>query len=48
MATKGTINPPSQHKSSIPVKLDAFSHFDVTVPIKSNNSKTAVKAFLNH
>ena len=28
--------------------VDAFSHFVVTVPIKSNNAKTAVKTLLHH
>ena len=28
--------------------IDAFSHFVVTVPIKSNNAKTAIKTFLHH
>ena len=46
MDTKGPINPPSQHKSYIIVIVDAFSHFVATVPIKSNNAKTAVKIFL--
>ena len=48
MDTKGPNNPPSQHKSYIHVIVDAFSHFDVTVPIKSNNAKTAVKTLLHH
>ena len=48
MDTKGPINPPSQHKSYIHVIVDAFSHFVVTVPIKSNNAKTAVKTLLHH
>ena len=48
METKGPINPPSQHKSYIHVIVDAFSHFVVTVPIKSNNAKTAVKTLLHH
>ena len=39
MDTKGTINPPSHNKSFIHVIIDAFSHFVVTVPIKSNNAK---------
>ena len=30
------------------MSVDAFSHFDVTVPIKSNNVKTAVKSLLHH
>ena len=48
MDTKGPINPPSQHKSFIHVIVDAFSHFIVTVPIKSNKAKTAVKTLLHH
>ena len=48
MDTKGPINPPSQHKSYIHVIVDALSHFVVTVPIKSNNAKTAVKTSLHH
>ena len=43
MDTKGPINPPSHNKSYIHVIIDAFSHFVVTVPIKSNNAKTAIK-----
>ena len=48
MDTKGPINPPSQHKTYIHVIVDALSHFVVTVPIKSNNAKTAVKTLLHH
>ena len=48
MDTKGPIDPSSQHKSYIHVIVDAFSHFVVTVPIKSNNAKTAVKTLLHH
>ena len=48
MDTKGPINPPSQHKSYIHVIVDAFSHFIVTAPIKSNKAKTAVKTLLHH
>ena len=48
MDTKGPINPLSQHKSYIHVIVDAYSHFAVTVPIKSNNAKTAVKILLHH
>ena len=48
MDTKGPINPPSHNKSYIHVIIDAFSHFVVTVPIKSNNAKTAIKTFLHH
>ena len=48
MDTKGPINPPSHNKSFIHVIIDAFSHFVVTVPIKSNNAKTAIKTLLHH
>ena len=48
MDTKGPIDPPSQNKSYIHVIIDAFSHFVVTVPIKSNNAKTAIKTLLHH
>ena len=48
MDTKGPINPPSHNKSYIHVITDAFSHFVVTVPIKSNNAKTAIKTLLHH
>ena len=48
MDTKGPINPPSRNKSFIHVIIDAFSHFVVTVPIKSNNAKTAIKTLLHH
>ena len=48
MDTKGPINPPSHNKSYIHVIIDAFSHFVVTVPIKSNNAKTAIKTLLHH
>ena len=48
MDTKGTTNPPSAHKFYIHVIVDAFSHFIVTVPIKSKNAKTAVKTILHH
>ena len=48
MDTKGPINPPSHNKSYIHVIVDAFSHFLVTVPIKSNNAKTARKTLLHH
>ena len=48
MDTKGPINPPSHNKSYIHVIIDAFSHFVVTVPIKSNNAKTALKTLLHH
>ena len=48
MDTKGPINPPSHNKSYIHVIIDAFSHVVVTVPIKSNNAKTAIKTLLHH
>ena len=48
MDTKGPINPPSHNKSYIHVIFDAFSHFVVTVPIESNNAKTAIKTLLHH
>ena len=48
MDTKGPINPPSQYKSYIHVIVDGLSHFVVTVPIKSNNAKTAVKTLSHH
>ena len=48
MDTKGPITPSSQIKSYIHVIVDAFSHFVVTVPIKSNNAETAVKTLLHH
>ena len=38
----------SHNKSYIHVIIDAFSHFVVTVPIKSNNAKTAIKTLLHH
>ena len=47
MDTKGPINPPSHTKYYIHVIIDAFSHFVVTVPIQSNNAKTAIKIFLH-
>ena len=46
MDTKDPINPLSRNKSYMHVFVDAFSHFVVTVPIKSNNTKTAVKTLL--
>ena len=45
MDTKGPTNPLSQHKSYIHVIFDDFSHFVVTVPIKSNNAKRQSKLF---
>ena len=46
--TKGPITPRSQNTSYIRVIVDAFSQFVVTVPIKSNKAKTAVKTLLHH
>ena len=46
--TKGPINPSSQNKSYIHVVFDAFSHFVVTVPIKSSNAKAAVQSVFHH
>ena len=48
MDTKGPVNTPSHNKSYLHVIIDAFSHFVVTVPIKSNNAKTAIKTLLHH
>ena len=48
MDTKRPIFHPSQQKSYIHFIIDAFSHFVVTVPIKSNNANTAVKILLHH
>ena len=48
MDNKGPITPSSQNKSFIHVIVDAFSHFVVTVPIKSNNPKTVVRTLLHH
>ena len=48
MDTKSPITPSSQNISYIHVIVDAFSHFVVKVPIKSNNAKTAVKTLLHH
>ena len=48
MDTKGPIKPPSYNKSYFHVLYDAFSHFVVTVPIKSNTAKTAKKLFKHH
>ena len=46
--TKANVNAPSQHRSHTHVIVDGFSHFVVTVPIKSKNAKTAVKTLLHH
>ena len=48
MDTKGRINPPSHNKSYIHVIIDAYSHFVVTVLIKTDNAKTAIKILLHH
>ena len=48
MDIKGAINPPSEHKSYTYAIVDAFSHFIVFVPIKSNIAKTAVKTLSHH
>ena len=48
MDTKGPINPSSHNKFYIHVIIDAFSHFVVTVPIRSNTAKTAIKSLLHH
>ena len=48
MDTNGPINPPSHHNAYFHVVIDTFCHFVVTVPIKFNNAKTAVKALLYH
>ena len=45
---KGPINHPSHNKSYIHVINDAFRNFVVTVPIKANNAKTAIKTILRH
>ena len=45
MDAKGPINPPSQYTSYIHVIINVFSHFVVTVRIKSNYAKTAVTIF---
>ena len=47
MDTKGPITPSLQNESYIHVIVDDFSHFVVTVPIKSNNAKTTVKTLLH-
>ena len=48
MNTKGPITPSSQSNFFMNVIVDSFNHFVVTVPMKSNNAKTAVKTLLNH
>ena len=45
MDTKRPINPPSQNYSYIHVIVDAFDHLVFTLPIKSNDAKTALKNF---
>ena len=46
--TKGAINSPSHKKYCLHVVIDAFSHFVVTVPFKTNNAKTTIKTLLHH
>ena len=48
MDTKGPIKALSQNISYIHVIVDTFNHFVNTVPIKSNNAKTAVKLLSHH
>ena len=48
MDSKGPIIQSSLNNSCIHVTVDAFSHFVVTVSIKSSNAKTAVKTLLHH
>ena len=48
MDTKGPINPLSHNKSCIHVVIDDFRHFVVTVPIKANNAKAAIKTLSHH
>ena len=48
MDTKGPIIPPSYNKHYINVIVDAFSHFVVTVTVKSNKAKSAIKTILHH
>ena len=48
MDTKSPRNPSSAGYAFTHVIVDAFSHFVVTVPIKSNNAKSAVKTLLHH
>ena len=45
---KVLINPSPHNKSYIHVTVDSFSHFVVTVPIKSSNAKTAIKTLRHH
>ena len=47
MDTKEPINPLSHNKTCIHVLIDAFIHFVVTVLIKSNNAKIAIKTLLH-
>ena len=46
--TKDPNNPPSHNKAYNHVIIDAFSPFVVTVPIKANNVKTALKTLSKH
>ena len=48
MDTESPINRRSQHKFYFHNLVGAFSHFVVTIPIKSNIVKTAVKTLLHH
>ena len=48
MDTKNPINLTPQNRSCIHVIVDAFNLFVVTVPIESNNAKTAVTTLLHH
>ena len=48
MDTKGPVTPSAQNKSYMHVIVDAFGNFVVTVPIKSNNAKTAIKTLFYH
>ena len=44
MDTKRSINPPSNQNSYIHVIVDAFSHFEVKLPVKQNNAQNAVNS----
>ena len=48
MDTKGPINPTSNGNQYIYVIIDAFSHYIVTVPTPTNNSRNAINALLSH
>ena len=47
MDTIGPINPPSKQNSFIHVKVHAFSHFVVTVPVKQNNAQKPINSLLH-